>query len=340
MNLPVRARALLLSVLSAYVAFAALVTLYGESPWFVARLVFEGTWGTGYGVGQVLFKTTPLLLTGLAVECALRAGLFNVGAEGQLAVGSLAAAAVGAHLGPLPMLVAAPIAVLAGAAAGAGWAAGPVLLKTRYGAHEVISTILMNRIADSVVALLLGLGLAQHGTVRTRDVALSARLPRLSAVLTPFRGSAVSVALLVAVLLVFLGPLFFRRARVGREIDLVGQGPVACRAAGIPVTRRVVQAFMLSGALAGAGSMSTVLGYKGYFEQGLGAGVGFTGIAVAMMGRRDPWLLLFAALLFGTLDQGGLAINAYVPKELMQVVTAAVIVAVAWFERRGRGTSP
>ena len=156
-----------------WIAFCALVWLYGASPRAMAGLVFEGTWGTSYGAGQVLFKATPLLFTGIAVDLALRAGLFNIGAEGQLAVGSLAAGVVGAHL-PAGHAVRSsrcrsrsPRAM----AAGALWALVPALLKGRFGAHEVISTIMMNRIADSAVGLALGAGgLALTGTVRTADV--------------------------------------------------------------------------------------------------------------------------------------------------------------------------
>ncbi len=321
---------------AAQIAFAVLVWIYGESPRAMTALLFEGTWGSAYGIGQVLFKATPLLFTGLAVHVALRAGLFNVGAEGQLAVASLAVGAIGAHLPQgTPAILAVPLLALVAAAAGAIWAAPAAGLRA-VGAHEVISTILLNRVADALVGLLLGLGLAEHGTVRTRDVVAGARLARLDRWIPALSGSAASVAVLVAVAVVAVTLYWLPRTRAGREAELVAQNDEACRAAKIPVQRRRSEALIASGAIAGLASLGTVLGYKGYFEQGLGAGAGFAGLAVAILGRGRLAGIVFAALLFGTLAQGGLAINAYVPAEAMDVIQGVVIVAVALADARLR----
>jgi len=314
---------------AAWIAFALLVWLYGESPLLVARLLLAGTWGTAYGVGQVLFKATPLLCTGVAVFVGLRAGLFNIGGEGQLAVASVATAVVGARVGALPSFVALPLLVLVGAAAGGAWALVPAILRARFGAHEVIGTIMMNRVADSLIGALLGGGLAVAGSVRTADIAPSARLPRLDVLVPALRGSAASFALLVALVLAFGAAWAFRRTRVGREVVLVGQNPVACEAVRIPVARRIAFALVCSGACAGVASAGTVLGYKGYYELGLGAGAGFGGLAVALLGRSSPIGLALAALFFGTLQQGGLAINGHVPREVMDVLEGVVILGVS-----------
>jgi simple sugar transport system permease protein len=303
-------------------------------------LLVEGTWGTTYGAGQVLFKATPLLLTGFAVDLALRAGLFNIGAEGQLAVASLAAGVVGARLpAGTPALVALPITIGAAMAMGALWATVPALLKGRYGAHEVVSTIMMNRVADAVVGFLLASGLGLTGTVRTADVVAGARLPRLEVIASAFRGSAASVAVVIAIAFVILGAVSYRRTRFGLEIGLIGLNPRAMAAEHVPVRRRLEQTLIASGAIAGAASIGTVLGYKGYFEEGLGAGAGFGGVAVAMLGRGNPVGLILAALLFGTLQQGGLALNAHVPKELMDVLQGVVICAVALADSRLRSAA-
>lgn len=323
--------ALITGLAIGWIAFCALVWLYGASPRAMAALLFEGTWGTTYGAGQVLFKATPLLFTGIAVDLALRAGLFNIGAEGQLAVGSLAAGAVGAHLpASTPAAVALPLALAGAMAAGALWALVPAILKGRFGAHEVISTIMMNRIADSAVGLALGAGgLALVGSVRTADVAPGARMPRLEVWISAFEGSAASFALVLGVGVTFLVIESYRRTRFGREIGLIGMNARAMAAERVPVRARIEQALVVSGALAGAASLGTVLGYKGYFEEGLGAGAGFGGLAVALLGRGSAVGLVLAALLFGTLQQGGLAVNAFVPKELMDVLTGVVVCAVA-----------
>jgi simple sugar transport system permease protein len=317
------------SLAATWTVFALLVWLYGDSPLVVSRLLVEGTWGTPYGVGQVLFKATPLLCTGVAVDLALRAGLFNIGCEGQLAVASLAVALVGARVGALPAPVVLPLLLVVAAAVGALWAAVPALLRARFGAHEVIATIMMNRIADAVIGAALGAGLAVAGSVRTADLPPSARLPRLEVFFPSLHGSAASLAVLVAVALAFGVRWALARTRVGREIALVGLGPKACAAVHIPVAGRLSLALLLSGACAGLASAATVLGYKGYYEIGLGSGAGFGGLAVALLGRSSAVSLVLAALFFGTLQQGGLAINGHVPREVMDVLEGVIIAAVA-----------
>jgi simple sugar transport system permease protein len=313
-----------------WIAFCLLVWAYGASPSAMAALLFEGTWGTSYGAGQVIFKATPLLFTGLAVDLALRGGMFNIGAEGQLMIASLAAGIVGARLpAGMPAIVAVPIMILVVMLAGAAWAYVPAVLKSRFGAHEVISTIMMNRVADGVIGLALASGLAIAGTVRTADVVAGARLPRLDVFASAFKGSAASVSAFLAVGITAVVLAAHNRTQIGRELGLIGLGESAMRAEKVPVERRLEQALIFSGALAGLASLGTVLGYKGYFEQGLGAGAGFGGLAVALLGRGNLAGLIGAALLFGTLQQGGLALNAHVPKELMDVLQGVVIVAVA-----------
>jgi simple sugar transport system permease protein len=321
---------------AAWLVFALLVWAYGEAPREIALELAHGTWGTAYGAGQVLFKATPLLLTGVAVDVALRAGLFNIGAEGQAAIASLAVATVGAHLSGIPGWIGVPLLVVVGLVMGAAWALPAAILRARFGAHEVISTIMLNRIADALVGLALASGLAVAGTVRTPDIAPSLRLTKLEVLTRALHGSAASFALLVAVAAVVVMTLWRRTTRVGRETTLVGLGTTACAAERIPVARRLGGALVLSGAIAGLVSVPTVLGYKGYYEEGLGAGAGFGGIAVALLGRGHPVGMVLAALLFGTLQQGGLAINGRVPMELMDVLQGVVIVAVALSDVRVR----
>jgi simple sugar transport system permease protein len=278
-------------------------------------------------------------LTGVAIDLALRAGLFNIGAEGQLAIAGLAVATVGARLpSTAPAWAALPAVLLAAPLAGGAWAAVPALLRARFGAHEVISTIMMNRIADVAVGLALARGLALPGTVRTPDIAQGARLARLDSLgLGGLHGSAVSVAFPIALVVTLAVSAWLSRSRTGREIALVGLSPAACSAERIPVPERIGVALILSGAVAGAASLAPVLGDKGYFENGLGAGAGFGGIAVALLGGGTVSGLVLAALLFGTLEQGGLVVNARLPMEVMTVLQAVVILALAVAHVRVRG---
>jgi simple sugar transport system permease protein len=282
----------------------------------------------------VLYKATPLLLAGIAVDLALRAGMFNIGVEGQIAVGSLLAAVVAIHMpGWMPPAAAVAVVLTSAAAGGAGWALVPALMRARLGVHEVITTIMLNRIADALVALLMTSLLILPGTTRTADIAACARLPRLDSMIHSLSGSAVSLALPFSLVLLAACFLWLRKSKAGRELAWVGLSERACAAQGIPVAARRVLALVLSGAIAALAVSATVLGYKGYYEIGLGAGAGFGGIAVAFLGRGNPVGLVLAALLFGTLDQAGLAINAQVPREAMGMLEAVVIVAVALSDR-------
>ena len=309
--------------------FDLLVIASGDAPGSALARAFAGTWGTFYGAGQVLFKATPLLFSGLAFEVARRAGLFNIGVEGQAAVAGLACATVAARLpATCPALLAVPVALLAAMTAGGLFASIAGVLRARFGAHEVITTIMSNRIADALIGLLLAKGLGATD-FRTPDIVAGARLPRLSSLAPGFAGSAASVSIFLAVLAAFGVSAFFRRSVRGREIGWIGKSPDACLAAGIPVSRRIFQAFVGSGAVAGLVAAATVLGYKGYYEAGLGAGAGFTGIAVALLGAGRPVGFVLAALFLGTLQQAGLALNATVPKEIMDVLSGVAILLVA-----------
>lgn len=309
--------------------FNLIAFAFGPSPSSALYLAFEGTWGTAYGIGQVLFKATPLLFTGLAFEIALRAGMFNIGAEGQLALASLVGAVVATKLPPtLPAVIALPIVLLVAAATGAAVAFVPAILRVRRGVHEIITAIMVNRIVDAVLpwALATVLGSA---SLRTADIVPGAALPRLDRWIPSLSGSAASFAFPLAVVAVFVVMDLLRRTRVGREIRWVGLRAEACRAEGIAVERRLLFAMLLSGAVAAMAISSTALGYKGYYELGLGAGAGWSGIAVAKLGRGKAIGIVLAAVFLGTLEQAGLAVNARVPKEAMDVLEAALIVLVA-----------
>lgn len=327
---------LALAAAGAMLAFNLLAFAFGQAPPQMLLAAWQGTWGTAYGAGQVMFKATPILLTGLAFHVALRAGMFNIGTEGQLALGSLAGAWVAARLpADTPLLFALGAALAAALLVGAGYAAIAGWMRARLGVHEIISTIMLNRCADVVLpwVLVVLLGAAQ---LRSADVVEGARLSPLGIWFDALRGSAVSTAFPLAIAITFGVYAWLRRSRAGREMRWVGMSAEVCEARGIDVPRRQVQAMLLSGALAAAAVTGTVLGYKGYFELGLGAGAGFSGIAVAMVGRRSAMGMVLSALAFGTLAQAGLAINAQVPKEAMGILEALVILLMAAAAYHGR----
>lgn len=317
--------ALVLSLLAGQI----LILASGQHPAHVLGLLLADTWGSAYGVGQVLFKATPLVLTGLAVAIPFRAGLFNIGAEGQAVLGALATAVVGAHLPPTwPWYLGAPLAALAGAGVGCMWGLLPGFLKATRGAHEVITSIMLNFVALALANWLLASFLAQPETLHTAPLPPSARLPRLSEWVGSLTGSAANLSVGLGVLLALGSWAWLFHTTAGFRLRAVGLNSRAAASAGIRLDRVTLVAMGLGGAMAGLVGANFVQGYKGYFEEGFSGGVGFMGIAVALLGRNHPLWLLLAALLFGTLSQGGLAINAVVPKEIVEAMQALVILFV------------
>ena len=319
----------IVALLVALICGDLLILSYGQSPAAVYRLLLEGTWGNAYGFGQVLYKATTLAFTGLAVSYGLRAGLFNIGGESQLAAGGFAAALTGLAL-PMgaPLVIALPLCMIAAGAAGGVVGAVPGYLRTRFGAHEVITTIMLN----FVVLALLNWFIAGHlhvpETLHTPEIHAGV-LPRLSDIDSRFHGSAANLALVVAVVVALAVWFYLFRARGGYELRAVGLQPDAAEYGGISVGRVWMRAMTWSGVIAGVGGINYVLGYKHYYEDGFASGAGFLGIAVALVGRNHPIGVLVAAFFFATLSQGGLAIHAFVPKQMMDVLQGVVIIAVA-----------
>jgi ABC-type uncharacterized transport system permease subunit len=303
---------------------AVFILAIGEDPLAIYALMLRESLGTGYGIGQTLFKATPLIFTGLAVALGFRAGLFNIGVEGQLYLGGLAAAVTGVALAGLPGVLLLPLALLAAAAAGLVWGAVPGLLKARFGAHEVINTIMLNFVAFALASF-LGRFLFEPATVRTAAVGAGAEIARLGVLVPALRGSPVNFSLLLALLAAAATALLLFGTRLGYELRAVGLNAPAAEYGGVAIGRVQVAAMALSGALAGLGGVNFVLGYKHYFEMNFSAGVGFLGIAVALLGRNHPVGVIVAALFFGALSYGGLVINQRVPKELVDVLQALVI---------------
>jgi ABC-type uncharacterized transport system permease subunit len=306
-----------------------LILSFGQSPGAVYRLLIDGTWGNAYGFGQVLYKATTLTFTGLAVTLGLRAGLFNIGAEGQLAFGGFAAALVGLWLPVgMPALLAVPLCIAAAALGGSLVGAIPGALKSRFGASEVIVTIMLNFIVLAFLNWIVATKLHVAELLHTPEIQ-AGTVPRLSSVIPAFHGSAANFILLLALATALFVGWYLFRTREGYDLRAVGLQPAAAEYGGVKVGRIWFRALLLAGALAGLGGTNYVLGYKQYYEEGFAAGAGYLGIAVALVGRNHPLGVLFAALLFATLSQGGLAVNAVVPKQMVEVLTAVVIIAVA-----------
>ena len=319
----------LVALLLAVVVGDALILSFGQAPGAVYKLLLEGTWGNAYGFGQVLYKATTLVFTGLAVGLGLRAGLFNIGAESQLAAGGFCAALVGMLLpAGIPSIICLPLFLLAAAFGGGIVGAVPGVLKARFGAHEVIVTIMLNFIVLGLLNYLTSEKVHVPDTLHTPEIK-SGTLPRLGDMMSSFHGSAANTTILLALVTAATLAWYLFRTRRGFELRAVGLQPNAAEYAGVNVAGVTWRALALSGMLAGLGGLNYVLGYKHYYEEGFATGAGYLGIAVALVGRNNPFGIILAALLFATLSQGGLAVNALVPKQMVDVLQAVVILAVS-----------
>jgi general nucleoside transport system permease protein len=323
------------AVAAAFVVGGLLVLAVGDRPLLTYELLLGSAVTWPDGIGYTLFYATPLIFTGLAVAVAFRCGLLNIGAEGQLYIASFATAWVGITFTHLPALVLVPLCFLAAILAGGVWGAVPGVLKARFGAHEVITTIMLNFVAVALTSYLTQYHYKPPGDpiLETVPIADAARIARLGRFLPGFPeripANLAFVVALVACLLVYL---FLWRTRWGYEIRATGASPPAAQYGGIATGRQVVLAMALSGALAGMVAINEVLGYRYRYYDSFSAGYGFTGIAVALLGRNHPLGVIVASLLFGALLRGGLFVDIFtehVSKDLVMVLQGLIILFVA-----------
>jgi ABC-type uncharacterized transport system permease subunit len=280
-----------------------------------------------YPFTESLVLTTPYIFLGLAVALGFRCGLFNIGAEGQFFMGALGAAFIGYSITGLPWFIHLPLAMLGGALAGAIWGAIPGYLKARFGAHEVVNTIMMNWIAFRLSDWLLNGPMKATGyRPVTSNVEVTAELPRFFPDPLRFNWGFV-LALLFAVLVYWL--LF--KTTFGFEVRAVGANPDAAKYSGMSVIRNFVLVMTLSGALAGMAGATQVLGTDHWVGQGFSAGYGFDSIALALLGKSHPFGVVLAALLFGILRGGATSMQslARIPIHIISVIQGMVIIFVA-----------
>jgi simple sugar transport system permease protein len=332
-----------IAVLAAFLIGGLVVLAIGDNPFTVYRILLSSAFGFYDALGNfswdnwgyTLFYATPLIFTGLAVALAFQCGLLNIGAEGQLYAAAFAAAWVGITFKSLHGAVLVPLCMLAAILMGAVWGGIPGVLKARFGSHEVINTIMLNFIAVGLVSWLTQRYYKTPGDpiMQTVPIADQAHLARLHTFLPPFpERIPLNLAFVLALLAAFLVWLFLWRTKWGFEIRAVGANPAAAEYGGISVSRQIVLAMALSGALAGMVGINEVLGYRYRYYHDFSPGYGFTGIAVALLGRNHPLGVILAAILFGALIRGGLFVDIFtdkVSKDLVQVLQAIIILFVA-----------
>jgi len=338
----------LIAVTFALLVGAIVILLIGEDPIFVYKTLFSNAIGNRDGWGNVLFRATPLIFTGLTVAFAFRCGLFNIGGEGQMYIGTFLATWVGFTFTNLPGFILLPLCILTAAAGGALWAAVPGILKAKTGVHEVIVTIMMNWIASSLTFFLVlkfkappteamvAAGVKQM-IPHTREIAEAARLPRLYNIFNFLNidfpaYNQVNISFFIAVGVAALAYYILWKTNLGYEIRAVGYSPLAAEYGGISVSKNIILAMMISGAFAGLVGTNEVMGFKYRWRQELFTGLGFNGIAVALLGKNHPLGVVLSAILFGILNYGGAIVNIYtegrIPRELIMVLQAVIVIFV------------
>jgi ABC-type uncharacterized transport system permease subunit len=323
------------AVLAAFVVGALFVLAIGDSPIETYRLLIGSALWWPDGIGYTLFLATPLIFTGLAVSVAFQAGLLNIGAEGQLYVAAFAAAWVGITMAKLPPVVLVPMCMIAAIAAGASWAAIPGVLKARFGSHEVINTIMMNFIAVALLSYFTQYHYRIPGDplMETAPIGVNAHIPRLGRFIPGFpERIPVNVAFLLALVACALVYVFLWHTKWGYELRATGSNPSAAEYGGINIRKQIVVAMAISGGLAGCVGINEVLGYRHLYYDGFSDNYGFTGIAVALLGRNHPVGVLCAAFLFAILSRGGIPVDAFtqhVTKDIVQILQATIILFVA-----------
>ncbi|EPR14661.1 MULTISPECIES: ABC transporter permease [Agrobacterium] len=325
----------LLNVVTAFLISGLVVWSIGESPLAALRLLIEGALGRGDAIGFTLFYTTSFIFTGLSVAVAFHAGLFNIGSEGQAYIGGLGAALVALALDRyVPWYVTMPFAVIGAALFGAAWAFIPAWLQAKRGSHVVITTIMFNFIAAALMVYLLVNVLIVPGKMapETRTFLPGGQLPKLDWLMALFGlklGPApFNVSFIIALVMCFLVWVLIWRTKLGYEMRTLGISPSAAIYAGIPYARTVIIAMLISGGLAGMMALNPVMGASARLQVEFVGGAGFVGIAVSLMGRSHPLGIIFSALLFGILYQGGADLSFEMPnitREMIVVIQGLVI---------------
>lgn len=316
----------LFAIVVAFIIGAILIKVSGYSVKTAYTTLFNGAFGSTYNFTQTLVKTIPLIFTGLAVAIGFQSGLLNIGAEGQLYWGAFATTIIILIFPGLPALLLIPLGIIVGALAGGTWAAVPGYLKAKTGAHEVVTTIMFNYIATLGTTFLVKNYFKEAGPVdQTEKIVEKARLPELMA------NTDLSWAIFIGIATVVVISYLLNRTSLGYDIKAVGNNASAAEYGGINSKRITVITMAISGAVAGLAGSMIVMGVLHRFITNFSPGYGFTGIAVAVMGKNRPWGVLLAALLFGALEAGGMQMQLFakIPKDLMTVVQGLVILFVA-----------
>lgn len=327
----------LLAIVLAFLIGSFFVVWTENSPIVAYKALIEGSLGNIPKLGETLLKTTPLILTGLSVAFAFRAGLFNIGGEGQYLAGAISTVAAAWILQDLPSFILIPIMILFGALGGALWGSIPGVLKAKLGVHEVIVTIMLNFIALAMsnffVRTVLNPSRLQGSEQKAYTVLLPehARLLKFNEFMPVFGYSSLHVGILIAFACAIGIWFLLFKTSMGYEIRSVGHNPYASEYGGISISRNIILSMMISGALAGIAGATTIAGLTFKVDQASGLpGYGFNGIAVALVGKNHPIGVLASAFLFGVMSNGSRKMQIEgIPKEVVGIIQGIIIIFIA-----------
>lgn len=317
-----------ISVVLTFLIVIAILFVIGKNPVEVFVMMFADVFGSGYGLGQTLFKATPLIFCGCGLAVCFHASLFNIGAEGQLNAGSFVIGLVAYYLSGFSFVVAVPVALICGFLISGLLGLIPAVIKVKKGVSEVITTIMMNFVVLALINYLLIDFFAVKSTVHTEKIPDSIMIPEFSDFFPVFQGSSLNLVFVASILLAVLTYYFIYKTKIGYEIRAVGFNEMASKYIGIGVNKIVLLSFFLGAGMTSLVGLNFIVGYKGYYEFGFSNNLGFTSIAVALLAKNNPIGIIFSALLFGFLDYGGLSVNTLVPKEIMFVIQGIVILTI------------
>lgn len=325
----------ILNIMLAFLVSGLVILAIGENPLEAAGYLIYGAFGYDEGVGYTLYYATNLIFTGLAVSVAFKGGLFNIGGEGQAYIGGLGVGLVCLSLDKtMPFYVIAPLAIIGAGVFGAAWAYIPAYLQARRGSHIVITTIMFNFIASSLMVYLIVNWLKEDGRMapNSRTFDENAWLPYLHEFLSPLGieigDSPLNFAFVIALICCVLVWALLWHTRWGYQLRTLGTNPTAARYAGIDTAKVTIWAMLISGGLAGFVGINEIMGVNHSLLLNFTAGYGFAGIAVSLMGRNHPVGIILAAILFGALYQGGAELAFEIPTitpEIVVVIQGLVI---------------
>ena len=326
-----------LSIAATIIITALLMLVLDKDPVEIFTVMFDDVFASGYGIGQTLFKTTPLIICGCGLAICFHASLFNIGAEGQLNAGSFVIGITAVYFSDLPFVILLPLSMICGFLVSGLFGLIPAIIKIKKGVSEVITTIMLNFVVLALVNYFLIDFFGVKSTMHTKKIPDQIMIPRMSEFLDFFQGSSLNLTFFFAIFLAIAVYILIYKTKFGYDIRAVGFNETASKYIGLKINKIILFAFVIGAGITSFVGINFIMGYKGYYELGYSNNLGFTAIAVTLLAKNNPIGIIFSALLFGILDYGGLAINLFIPKEIMLVVQAVIILTILSIDKLVEG---